>query len=177
MYLATMGPARGFAPLFLLAMFAACAPAGAPPAPAAVPRSDTTGAESALPPVPAVRGPLDIRVVYPGPAVRVAARDSSFLYGSLGSGDATLTINGAIGGLSSATVTKTGSGRLVLAGENAYSGETFVNQGVLNVRHDSALGATSGKTTVASLTALEVEGGITAAEPLTLNGAGWRTLC
>lgn len=90
-----MGPARGFAPLSLLAVFAACAPAAAPPGPAAVPRSDTVPAGSALPPVPVVRGPLDIRVVYPGPSVRVAARDSSFLYGSVGSGDAMLTINGA----------------------------------------------------------------------------------
>lgn len=90
-----MGLTRGFAPLFLLAVFAACAPAAAPPGPAAVPRSDSAGAESALPPVPVVRGPLDIRVMYPGAGARVAARDSSFLYGSVGSGDATLTINGA----------------------------------------------------------------------------------
>ncbi len=88
-----MGPTRGFAPLLLLAVFAACAPAAAPPGPALVPRNDSAGPESALPPVPAVRGPLDIRVMYPGPAAPVAARDSSFLYGSVGSGDATLTIN------------------------------------------------------------------------------------
>jgi N-acetylmuramoyl-L-alanine amidase len=41
-----------------------------------------------------VRGPLRIRVVYPQPDAVVRARDSSFLLGSVGTGDATLTING-----------------------------------------------------------------------------------
>ncbi len=48
-----------------------------------------------LPPVPAVDGPLAISVVYPpadGPPL--AAGDSTFLFGSIGSGRATLTING-----------------------------------------------------------------------------------
>jgi N-acetylmuramoyl-L-alanine amidase len=42
-----------------------------------------------------VRGPLAIRVAYPAPGRAVEARDSSFLYGTVGTGDATLTINGA----------------------------------------------------------------------------------
>jgi N-acetylmuramoyl-L-alanine amidase len=42
-----------------------------------------------------VRGPLAIRVAYPGPDRVVDARDSSFLYGTVGTGDATLTVNGA----------------------------------------------------------------------------------
>jgi N-acetylmuramoyl-L-alanine amidase len=41
-----------------------------------------------------VRGALALRVAYPGPTAQVEARDSSFLYGSVGTGDATLTING-----------------------------------------------------------------------------------
>jgi N-acetylmuramoyl-L-alanine amidase len=90
-----MDPARGFATFLLLAVVASCAPAGAPPLPGAEPRTDAAGTGSALPPVLPVRGPLDIRVAYPGPTVRVAAHDSSFLYGSIGSGDATLTVNGA----------------------------------------------------------------------------------
>ncbi len=48
-----------------------------------------------LPPIPAVDGPLAISVVYPPPGgPRLAARDSTFLFGSVGSGRATLTING-----------------------------------------------------------------------------------
>ena len=41
-----------------------------------------------------VRGPLAIRVVYPSPGDRVDAGDSSFMFGSIGSGDATFSING-----------------------------------------------------------------------------------
>jgi N-acetylmuramoyl-L-alanine amidase len=47
-----------------------------------------------LPAVPPVKGPLAIRVVYPPPDAVVRARDSSFLLGSVGTGEAKLTING-----------------------------------------------------------------------------------
>lgn len=53
-----------------------------------------TGA-SHLPPVPEVRGPLALKVVYPSPGDVVDTRDSSFIFGSAGSGDAVVTINGA----------------------------------------------------------------------------------
>src|SRR6185436_6233296 len=52
----------------------------------------TTGGH--LPPVPSVRGPLAIKVIYPAPGDRLDARDSSFIFGSVGSGEASLTING-----------------------------------------------------------------------------------
>ncbi len=55
-------------------------PAAAPPGPP-------------LPPVPAVDGPLAIHVVYPLAGQRVTARDSSFLFGSVGSGRASLAVN------------------------------------------------------------------------------------
>jgi N-acetylmuramoyl-L-alanine amidase len=47
-----------------------------------------------LPPIPDVRGPLAITVIYPKAGSVVTARDSNFIFGSVGSGDATLTING-----------------------------------------------------------------------------------
>ena len=47
-----------------------------------------------LPPVPAVRGPLQISVVYPKPDQLLTVRDSNFIFGSVGSGDAALRING-----------------------------------------------------------------------------------
>ena len=53
------------------------------------------GTRPALPAVPAVDGPLAIRVVYPRPDQVVTSRDSNFIFGSIGSGRATLTINGA----------------------------------------------------------------------------------
>ncbi|HEU5154397.1 MAG TPA: hypothetical protein VFU03_06690, partial [Gemmatimonadales bacterium] len=69
--------------------------AGAAPAGAAAvktDRPDTIGAK--LPPVPAARGPLAISVIYPSATDLVDARDSNFIFGSVGTGDATLTING-----------------------------------------------------------------------------------
>jgi N-acetylmuramoyl-L-alanine amidase len=68
------------APLLLLA--AACAPAAGPAGPAPLP-------------VPPARGPVAIRVIHPAPGSTIDARDSTFLLGSLGTGDATLAVNGA----------------------------------------------------------------------------------
>jgi N-acetylmuramoyl-L-alanine amidase len=45
--------------------------------------------------MPEVRGPLALKVVYPSPGDVVDARDSSFIFGSAGSGDAVVTVNGA----------------------------------------------------------------------------------
>ena len=47
-----------------------------------------------LPPVPEVRGPVQISVVYPKPEQLLTVRDSNFIFGSVGSGDAALRING-----------------------------------------------------------------------------------
>jgi len=61
-------------------------------APTTVPTPVATRA--ALPAVPAVDGPLAVRVVYPRPDQVVTSRDSNFIFGSIGSGRATLRING-----------------------------------------------------------------------------------
>ena len=57
--------------------------------------SDSAGvaAARALPPVPFVDGPLQLRVIYPLPNHAIAARDSNFIFGSTGSGAASLSIN------------------------------------------------------------------------------------
>jgi N-acetylmuramoyl-L-alanine amidase len=48
-----------------------------------------------LPPVPAVRGaPIDVRVRYPVDDQLLTSRDSNFVLGSVGTGDASLSING-----------------------------------------------------------------------------------
>ncbi|HEY9506134.1 MAG TPA: hypothetical protein VIQ27_09190, partial [Gemmatimonadales bacterium] len=54
---------------------------------------DTAVPAAEVPMMPRARGPLQIRVVYPPPDAVVSARDSSFLLGSVGTGDATLTVN------------------------------------------------------------------------------------
>ncbi|MFN2567028.1 MAG: N-acetylmuramoyl-L-alanine amidase [Gemmatimonadaceae bacterium] len=47
-----------------------------------------------LPAVPLVQGPLALRVTYPPPDHAIASRDSNFIFGTVGNGRATLTING-----------------------------------------------------------------------------------
>jgi N-acetylmuramoyl-L-alanine amidase len=71
-------------------------PAGVTPAVAAEhPVATAPAAPVGIPPVPAVRdGLLRPRVVYPVRDQLVAVRDSNFIFGSIGSGDAELTING-----------------------------------------------------------------------------------
>ena len=78
---------------------ASCATAPARPAPPPAPVPPLVPAplppeHPKLPPVPAVRGPVQINVVYPKPEQLLTVRDSNFIFGSVGSGDAALRING-----------------------------------------------------------------------------------
>jgi N-acetylmuramoyl-L-alanine amidase len=78
---------------------AAPAPAPPPPGPSqAVPMTDPgvdPPIRNALPPVPARTGALRIDVAYPGENAALTTADSNFIFGSVGTGGATLTINGA----------------------------------------------------------------------------------
>lgn len=65
----------------------------APETPMAPPGTDPV-IRNDLPPVPARTGTLRISVAYPGENAAVAA-DSNFIFGTVGRGDATLTIDGA----------------------------------------------------------------------------------
>src|SRR6478672_6019942 len=68
-----------------------------PPESSPTPATGTTTAASParpLPPIPEVDGPLAIRVVYPAANSVVTSKDSNFIFGSIGSGKATLTVNG-----------------------------------------------------------------------------------
>lgn len=77
---------RGLASAGALALaLAGCAPPPAAPAP----RTGT------LPPIPARSGPLRIDLVYPAEGAVLGASDSTFVFGNVGTGEATLTINGA----------------------------------------------------------------------------------
>ncbi|MDF1505702.1 N-acetylmuramoyl-L-alanine amidase [Roseisolibacter sp. H3M3-2] len=87
-------PARRPSRVALVLLLALCARASAPGA-APVPAAAADGGPAGLPPVPRVNGALDVRVVSPGAQASVGGRDSTFVFGSVGSGEATLTINGA----------------------------------------------------------------------------------
>ena len=69
-------------------------PAPVPAAPS--PEALAAGALSSpiIRPVPLVTGPLAPRVVYPTANALISARDSNFIFGSIGNGNAALTING-----------------------------------------------------------------------------------
>src|SRR5438105_15475339 len=78
---------------------ASCRPATGPsaPKPVIVPPlvpAPLPAANPKLPPVPDVRGPLQISVTYPKPEQLLTVRDSNFIFGSVGTGDAALQING-----------------------------------------------------------------------------------
>jgi N-acetylmuramoyl-L-alanine amidase len=67
-------------------LLGACAPMTAPPAATPTPAVG-------IPPIPMVDGPLEIRVVHPTPSTPRPNVDSTFIYGSVGTGNATLFIN------------------------------------------------------------------------------------
>jgi N-acetylmuramoyl-L-alanine amidase len=69
-------------------------PRPAAPAPAQQPPAATSVASGALPAVPLVQGPLAPRVTYPPPDYAIPSRDSNFIFGTIGNGRASLTING-----------------------------------------------------------------------------------
>ena len=80
-----------------LAAAIACAGATAPNIPGTAPAPAPEVRRSSAPPLPAVPmvdGPLAITVVYPRPEQVLTSRDSNFIFGSIGSGRASLTVNG-----------------------------------------------------------------------------------
>lgn len=50
--------------------------------------------KSALPAIPVITGPIRLTVEYPDSLQRISVNDSNFVFGSVGTGDATLIING-----------------------------------------------------------------------------------
>ncbi len=103
---------RFYSATFIAAVLAitACGPrASTAPIPAPIPTPVTPPApppvvekapvpepNPALPPIPLVTGPLEIKIVYPPSGHLIQSKDSNFIFGSIGSGDAGLTINGVL---------------------------------------------------------------------------------
>ena len=69
-------------------------PAPVTPSPGARAPAESLAPSPELPAVAPVRGPLALKVVYPPPDAVLQVRDSSFLFGTAGSGDAVVTIDG-----------------------------------------------------------------------------------
>jgi autotransporter-associated beta strand protein len=79
-----------------------------------------------------------------------------------------LTISGVVSG--AFALTKAGAGTLVLSGPNTYTGGATVSAGILNIQNAKGLGTGTG--TVSTGASLQIQGGISVANKLTLNGAG-----
>ena len=88
-------------------------------------------------------------------------------------GPGSLTVTGSISGAGG--ITKLSAGELSLTGSNSYAGANVFNNGLVNIRNNSALGATNAGTSVLGTATLELAGNINiGAEPLLLNSPGYR---
>jgi fibronectin-binding autotransporter adhesin len=83
-----------------------------------------------------------------------------------------LTLSGIIYGAGGLTANKSGSGTLILTNANTYTGATTIDAGIVEVQNKAALGSTLGATTVNIGATLQLQGGLTIGEKITLNGAG-----
>jgi N-acetylmuramoyl-L-alanine amidase len=83
-------PARAALALILAFVSACTAATGGGTIPGPAPAAPAPS----LPPIPLVDGPLNIDVVYPRENQVVSSRDSNFVFGSIGSGRASLSVNG-----------------------------------------------------------------------------------
>ena len=90
-------------------------------------------------------------------------------------GAGNLTIGSALTGTGNLIKDGTGTGKLILSGTStAYAAGIFVNNGVLQITSNSALGNTTGTTTVSSGAALELNSGssLSSAEQISIGGSG-----
>lgn len=73
---------------------AAPIPTPVPSAPVVITPAPVPPPNPSLPAMPHITGPLEIKVVYPPAGQLIQSKDSNFIFGSVGNGDAALTING-----------------------------------------------------------------------------------
>ncbi|MFM7088185.1 MAG: autotransporter-associated beta strand repeat-containing protein [Candidatus Paceibacterota bacterium] len=89
------------------------------------------------------------------------------------------TVSAVLGGTVVAAIAKNTGGRVILSGDNTFSGASAtiaVNAGYLNLRHNNALGASgsANTTTVSAGATVELQNGITipSTKAITINGLG-----
>lgn len=115
--------------------------------------------------------------------IEIASNITSAASSSTNNGAVSITIasssaftpfDGKVTGIINAgAFTKSGAGTLMLSGQNTYTGLTTISAGVLNIQNSSALGTSTGNTSITNGAALEIQGGINiTSESLTLNGTG-----
>lgn len=80
---------------------------------------------------------------------------------------ATLTLSGNISG--SGGLLRSGSGMIILSGDNSHTGNNVFSAGTTRFGHASALGSTTGATTINSGASIQLNG-FSTAENFTLNG-------
>ena len=99
--------------------------------------------------------------------------ESTFTPTFTGVGD--ISESGAItgsGGLSKGASTSDTGTLSLSSGSNNFTGAVAINDGIVNVQSNNALGSSSNTVTVASGAALDLQGGISIAQPLSLAGTG-----
>ncbi len=100
------------------------------------------------------------------------AADQAWGVTNNGAGLTTLLVTGPVqDGDAAFGFTKTGDGGLILAGDSTYDGVTRITGGSVRVQHDHAFGSASGGTRVEGSAWLDLSGGFTVPEPLTLSGS------
>ncbi|OYU95156.1 MAG: hypothetical protein CFE21_12680 [Bacteroidetes bacterium B1(2017)] len=83
-----------------------------------------------------------------------------------------LTLSGIVSG-NTFTLTKDGTGTLLLSGANTYTGSTTISAGTLKLNNATALGTVAAGTTITSGAVLDLYGtDYSTAETLTINGTG-----
>ncbi len=96
---------------------------------------------------------------------------SGATFGLTVTGTGNTTISSIIG-TTTGTLTKTGTGLLILNGANSYTGITNINVGTLSITNALGLGTTAGTTVVANGATLNISNASSAEIGVTINGAG-----
>lgn len=89
---------------------------------------------------------------------------------TVGSDNTTRSFNGTLG-TGAFSLVKVGTGTLSLSLANTFTGNTSITNGVIRITNGGGLG-TAGTVTISSGAALQLEGGIAFARPITINGTG-----